>query len=955
MRPRHVLLTCAAVPLLALYTPAAKALDGGQVGVSSADIAAVTTDVRRLIDQVDIPYDSFTLPNGLRVLVHQDRSTPVVHVSVSYDVGSKHEPAGRSGFAHLFEHLMFTGSENVPGDYVKLLMNVGASVNGSTNVDRTNYYETVPTPALDRALFMESDRMGHLLGALDQRRLDAERGVVQNEKRDGSAAPASVIEDRTRAALYPANHPYGHSIIGSMRDLDAATLTDVRRWFNDHYGPNNALVVLAGDIDLPTAQRLMTRYFGSIPAGLRNTRPDAGPVPLARTISETATAPVTSPIIVRDWPVPGAQDPDGVVLDVAMDALGGGESSVLTRRLVHEQKLFQYVGVRNSSSAQAGEFSITGAVRQGVDPKVAATALDREIADFLRSKPDAETIARFIARYTYDFARSFESVGERASALAGSAMTTGDPDAYKVNLRVYAAQTPDSVMAVARKWLERPRYELTVMPGPRVTPKDDEETERSVSVGPPAIEAAVPLPSTQRRDRTLPAVGAPSDARFPAIERARLRNGVPVIYARGPSIPFTTVSLDLLGGGVDEPLDQAGTMNVMYASLGLGFAGHDEEWINKRKELMGLSLSASAGSESGTVDVTAPDVSLDDGLGMMREMVSAPTFPVAIVERLKREAIDGLAGIRLDPDTLINEVMSPLVDAASPYNRLVMYDSPSRIRSIDQAGVMASFKRWIRPEHASIVVVSDKPLAALLPSLERTIGSWQAGGKAVSVPPLDYKPRPGTAQIVLIDLPGAVQAVIQGRQTVPVNDGDPATALLLASRVLGNGFTSRINMNLREDKHWSYGAQAGFSRRRYGSQYRFNAKIQQDKAGSAIAEVLQELKAVVDHRPITQGELDTAKAVAIGEAASRFASREAIAGELDNVRRHGRPDTYPQQTSARYRAVTLDAANAALRAQLSPDRWVWAIVGNAAIIRPQLDALGLPLKVVKAADVLPPL
>ncbi|GAA0673221.1 putative Zn-dependent peptidase [Sphingomonas insulae] len=937
---------------------AAQPVDKPDAKATNAEIVTARADVRRLIDQVDIPYQSFTLPNGLRVLVHHDSSAPTVLVSVSYDVGSKHEPAGRSGFAHLFEHLMFNGSENVPGDYLKPLMDVGATVNGSTSADRTNYYELVPTAALDRALFMESDRMGHLLAALDQKTLNEQRGVVQNEKRNGDAVPTSVIDDKTRAALYPATHPYGHSTIGSMKDLDAADLADVRSWFKAHYAPNNALVVLAGDVDLATARRLMTKYFSGIPAGPRNVRPDAGPVSLTHSIKEIVTAPVTSPIIVRDWPVPGAQDHDGLVLDAVMEALGGGEDDVLTRHLVREQKLFEYVRVNNSSSAQAGEFAITGAVRAGVDPSLAAAALDREIAAFLQAKPTAETIARFVARYAYGFARSLENVAKRGSTLAESAMVQGDPDAYKKSMRVYAAQTPDTVMAAARKWLDRPRYELTVMPGARVIARGDDGIDGSAPA--PAVKTESepvisPSSAAGRRMVPLPAVAPPGDARFPKIEHARLSNGIPVLYARGPSNPFTSVSLNLRGGGIDEPIERIGAMDFMYSLLGKGFGGHDEDWINKRKELTGLSLYSALGLESGFVGVTAPDVSLDDGLVMVRDMVTAPSFSAETLERMKRETIDRMARIRLDPVTLITEVMNPLADAASPYNPLVMYGSAARIRSIDKAGVTASFKRWIRPEHASVIVVSDKSLAELMPLLERTIGSWRVSAKPDTGSPIIHHPAPGAPGIVLIDLPGAVQANIQGRQLVPIGDAKPAPALDLASSVFGSSFTSRINMNLREDKHWTYGSYAGFLRRRYGSQYSVDASVQQDKAGAAIAEVMKEIRGITGDRPITPEEFAGAKAAALGEAASRFSSRDAIVGALDDVRKYGRPDDYPAQTSSRYRAVTLDESNAAIRAQLSPDRWVWAIVGNAAIIRPQLDALGLPVTVVKAADVLPPL
>ncbi|MBJ6122991.1 M16 family metallopeptidase [Sphingomonas mollis] len=952
MRLRYVLMTCVAIPLMTVSAIAA----APKAKVAKVDAASTMADLRRFIDQVKIPYESFTLPNGLRVLVHQDSSAPMVHVSVTYDVGSKHEAAGRSGFAHLFEHLMFNGSENVPGDYLNKLLSVGGDVNGTTSPDRTNYYENVPTQALERAMFMESDRMGHLLGALDQKTLDEQRGVVQNEKRNGAASPLSIVAHKVRAALYPPGHPYGHSLIGSMKDLNAADLDDVRSFFRAHYAPNNAVLVLAGDIDMPTARRLATKYFGSIPAGPRTVRPDIVPMPLTRTISETVTAPVTSTSIFRVWPVPGIDNREGFVMDAVMEVLGGGANDPLTDHLVREQKLFISVSADNSSFGQAGEFTIKGTVRPGVDPAVAAAALDREIATFLKGKGDPEAIARFVARFTYPYVRSLENVGTRGSVLAETAIAQGDPAVYRQNLNVYAAQTPDSVMATARKWLNQPRYELTVTPGPRVTPEEDDGIDGSAPAA-PAVMPAVPVPGLQsvagRKLVALPAVAPPGDARFPAIERARLANGIPVLYARKTGVPFTDFSMNFKGEVVDAPNDHM--MGFMYQLLGMGYSGHDEKWIDSRKELLGLSFGTDIGWDAGSVRMSTPDGSLDEGLTMIHGMVTSPTFSTVTLERLKRETNDMMVRNRLSPSVLTAEILMPLVDAASPYNALAKYDTAAEIDKVDRKGVVASFERWIRPEYASIVLVSDKSLAELMPMLERTVGTWKVPGKAAPIPPLDYRPKPGEPMIVLIDLPGAVQAKINGRQVVPIGFGEPATALDMASYAFGGGFASRLNMNLREDKHWTYGSYGSLNRQRYGSQYHLDVAVQQDKVGATIAEVLKELKSVTNERPITAEELSAVKGAALGQAAASLSSRDGITSSLEEIRKYDRPDSFPAETSARYRAVTLEETNAALRTQLSADRWVWAIVGNAAIIRPQLDALGLPVKVVKAADVLPPL
>ncbi|HET9512014.1 MAG TPA: pitrilysin family protein, partial [Sphingomonas sp.] len=573
----------------------------------AADMAAARRSILKMIDQVRLPVDSFTLSNGLRVLVHTDRSTPIVRVGVWYDVGSKHEPAGKSGFAHLFEHLMFNGSENVPGDYLPKLVSVGAEVNGNTSVDRTHYYEVVPTQALDRALFMESDRMGHLLGALRQATLDEQRGVVQNEKREGSSDPLAIVQDLRRAALYPASHPYGHSLIGSMKDLDAADLDDVRRFFKAHYGPNNAVLMLAGDVDVATAKRLVGKYFGTIPAGPRNMRPDAAPVLLERAIRQTTTAPVSLVSIVRSWPVPGRDSPASLALDGVAVALAGGPTSPLQTDLVRERRLFRGISARNLPSAQAGEFTISGTVMPGVDPQVAAAALDAELATFFKRGPSPEFVTRWVANTSYQTVRSLESMVVRAARMGEDAVMRGDPQAVKADLRFYAGLTPAAIAATARKWLDRPRWELTVTPGPRVTPPGDEGIDGSpasksepkasgstvVTGGVAGATGPVTASDGQPGSRgPLPAVGAPKDPRFPTIEHARLANGIRVAYARWGGTPFTRVGLIVDGGGLNEAPEDAGTLSTMYSLLAKSFAGMSEDEVRQRLSLSGIGLSS---------------------------------------------------------------------------------------------------------------------------------------------------------------------------------------------------------------------------------------------------------------------------------------------------------------------------------------------------------------------------
>ena len=500
MTLRIMLLAGAALALLPAQANAKDAPARHPAAMATAMAAATPNvapaELARLVRDFHIPFETFTLPNGLKVIVLTDHRVPMVYTSINYDVGSTFEPAGRSGFAHLFEHLMFNGSENVPGDYFEHLRDAGLiDINGGTSYDFTNYYEAVPTGSLDRVLFMESDRMGHLLGAVTQSVLDEQRGVVQNEKRNGDNNPGSILNYSRRAAIYPASHPYGHSIIGSMKDLDSASLADVHQWFKDYYGPNNATLLLAGDIDLATARAKVTHYFGDIPRSRENALP-VSPVPrLREAIDQNLTGPVATTAITRTWPVPGARDPANFALDAISGLMTGVDGAPLTEKLVRQDKLFNYLRADNSTYRGVGEFTIYGSVRQGVDPKLAARSLDAAIAAFLKSTPSADALDRWKSTRIIPTVRNNELVEVRGGLLMQANTVLGSPERYKDDLKAYLALTPDQVAATARTWLTRPGYRAAQKRYARRHPRHRRARRRPLP-GDPAGQARERHPAT---------------------------------------------------------------------------------------------------------------------------------------------------------------------------------------------------------------------------------------------------------------------------------------------------------------------------------------------------------------------------------------------------------------------------------------------------------------------------
>ncbi len=424
-----------------------------------------------LVKKLDIPYKQFTLKNGLRVIVHTDRKAPVVAVAVWYDVGSKHEPVSKTGFAHLFEHLMFGGSENV-ANFDETVVALGASNNnGTTWFDRTNYFQTVPTGALERMLFVESDRMGWLLGAVSQNTLDAQRGVVQNEKRQGDNQPYGLVEYAQLAALLPPDHPYAHSTIGSMADLQNASMEDVRGWFRQHYGPNNAVLVLAGDVDVKTAKPMVERMFGSIARGPQQAKM-AVPVPsLSAPKQEVMKDNVANVRIHRQWVVPGEDNKDATPLSVAGAVLGGLASSRLDNALVRGEQLAVSVTAGYQGFAQLGFFEVTADVKPGVDPELVNKRLDEIIGTLVSQGPTADEIERVVARTVSGQLGGMEQVGGfggKATQLAEGALYKNDPGDYRKQVKALVSVTPAQVKDAMGRWLTRPAYDLRFPPGPRV-------------------------------------------------------------------------------------------------------------------------------------------------------------------------------------------------------------------------------------------------------------------------------------------------------------------------------------------------------------------------------------------------------------------------------------------------------------------------------------------------------
>ena len=930
------------------------------VPVARAAPAAQTAPapLSSLVSAVDIPYEQFTLKNGLRVIVHTDRKAPVVAVSVWYHVGSRFEPAGKTGFAHLFEHLMFYGSENADGPFFGRLEDIGATDwNGTTWFDRTNYFETVPTGALDRALFLESDRMGHLLGAVTQTKLDAQRSVVQNEKRMGENEPYGLVEYAQLAAMLPEGHPYRHSTIGSMADLNAASLADVQNWFKTHYGPNNAVLVLAGDIDVPTARAKVEKWFGNIPAGPAPKDVDATVPTLDRQVEKLMHDNVAATRLYRNWIVPGVNSADLPQLDLAMSVFGGLKSSRLDNILVRDEKVA--VGVKASIQPfeKLSIAEITVDVKPGQDAAAVGRRLDQLLADYLAKGPTADEVQRAATQQLSGTIGGLEKVGGfrgKAVTLAEGAVYSDDPGKYKKDLALYAAATPQSVGEAARKWLGRPVFRLTVAPGERTA--EDNALAGNATHHPayfrdpkmPAPVAATPPPTRIAE----PPIEPVKDLDFPAVEEARLKNGIPVVFARRATVPVVRVSVSFDAGNAADDKAKLGTAALTTALLDEGTKTRSSVQIAEEQERLGASIGASNGMDATTVGLYALKPNLDASLGLLADVIRNPAFAPTEVERIRGQLLTRIAAEKTAPMPIAQRLLPPLLyGAAHPYGiPFTGSGTESGVKAATRADLVAFHDKWMRPDNATIFVTGDTSLAEIMPLLERRFGDWKAPAvaKGKKLFRMDRMARP--ARIILVDKPQSPQSMILAGLLTGKQGTDNPLTLQTANEVLGGSSTSRLIMDLRETRGWAYSAGTALPGVKETIPLLVYAPVQTDKTGASIAAARQDIADFLTAKGTTEAERNQTINSQILSLPGSFETSSDLMGAMMRNRLLGRPDDFYETLPGLYRAMTAADLDKAAREAIEPARLIWVVVGDAKLVRPQLDALGLPVEMGTLAD-----
>src|SRR5712692_3550744 len=872
--------------------------------------------------EIDIPYERFVLDNGLTVIVHEDHKAPIVAINIWYHVGSKNEKLGKTGFAHLFEHLMFGGSEHAPGRYIDTMERIGATdLNGTTNPDRTNYFQNVPTSAVDLTLWMESDRMGHLLGALDQKTLDLQRGVVQNEKRQGENQPYGVTEQLLTQNTYPAGHPYSWTTIGDMADLDAASMKDVQEWFKTYYGPSNVVLVLAGDIDGKTAREKVTKYFGDIPAGPPVAHQQVWVAKMTGTHRQVVQDRVPQARIYKVWNVPEFGSAEADYVDLVSDCLSNGKSSRFYKRLVYEDQIATEAAALVDLNEIGGQFLAQATARPGQGLDQVEKELDEELARFLKDGPTAEELQRVKTGYDAHFIRGIERIGGfggKSDRLAQNEVFRGSPDAYKTSLKLVREATAEDLKAAANRWLADGVYILEVLPFPQ-------------------YKTAVADAGRSK----APEIGTPPQLKLPKLQRAMLSNGLKVVLAERHEVPLVNFWMTSDAGYAADEFAAPGTASMTMALLTGGTKTRTALEISDQLQLLGADLRANSNLDLSTVRMSALKSKVDPSLELFADVILNPSFPDADFKRQQKLHLAGIEREKTRPVQMALRVFPGLLYGpkhayGNPLTGSGTADSVSKMSRED----LAKFHDvWIRPNNSTLIVVGDTTLAEVTPKLEKFLAGWKAG--KVPAKNIGTVQQAAKSAVYLIDKPGALQSVIIAGHVAPATNNPKEIAIEAMNDALGGNFAARLNMNLRENKHWSYGAQSLLWAARGQRPFIAFAPVQTDKTKESLAEMNKELHDILSQRPLTIAELEQVQA---SETLSLPGSRETIdevAQSIADLVHFGLPDDYYETFAGKVRTLKTSDVNDAAKMVVHPDNMIWVVVGDRAKVEAGIKELNL--------------
>jgi zinc protease len=942
---------------------------------------------------IDLQIEKYELDNGLDVILSEDHSVPFVQVNLWYNVGSKDEEEGRTGFAHLFEHLMFQGSQHHDTEYFAPLQPIGARINGTTSFDRTNYFEGVPSEYLPLALWLESDRMGYLLPALSEDKLSNQKDVVRNERRQRyEIRPYGEVWPWLFENLYPEGHPYHVPTIGKHEDIENATMDDVQNFFVKWYVPNNATLTICGDFDPEIAKKLVKQYFGSIPRGKDPSPVLEAPAELTEEKiirKEDPLAPQSKVWIA--WLTPKLYAKGDADLDVFSSVFADGKDSPLYKYLVYEKQLAKDVNAYQYSTRLQGQYMITATASEGHTTDELVEAIDTVLQNFKETGTTDEDVSIAKVNWEKRFYESLQTIANKADMLSSYNTMTGNPAFINDDLNRYLAVTPESVLTAATTYLQPDkRIVLHVTPAEKTSSEpeqtientQDESTEESVSFlsritqkikdlfsrkSDNKMEVATEETTVQkqtdakdvvseetkvssREDAQKPSALDVTDFKLPELQKGALSNGIPVIVSQNHEVPLVYVQMVFNAGSWVSNEENPNLASATMDMLNEGAGEMDAAGISAEQQRLAASINSSASLDGSSIFLSSLRKNLNDSLGLMATISLQPTFPEKDWEILQRKYVQDLKAKQEDPSTIAVNAMNFLMYGGKYAG---VRNSSEQINAVSTTAMKEWYSKYITPNSAQIVVGGDVTLEEVLPMLETHFGSWSKQSN-----PLPETPSPKNVPlrksdkitIYFIDKPGASQSVIRMGQFVNDRSAENHEELYLANLAVGGLFISRLNMNLREDKGWTYGARSWISYNHLPGLWTMSTSVVADKTALAVNEILRELRGSQLDHPIQQEELDASRGYILGTQPLKYENPNYLLSRTINIDRYKLPEDWYSNYNNRIREVSLESAQEVWNTLIDPSNLVILIVGDSASLLNSLQDLGLSVEMLSSVD-----
>ena len=906
--------------------------------------------------QSDLPqvsFEKFILPNGVQAILHVDRKLPVVHVNHWFHVGSKVERPGRTGFAHLFEHLMFEGSKNAPEGYFKYIEQAGGNlreggVNGTTSNDRTNYFATVPSGNLEYVLWLESDRIATLADALTRENFENQREVVRNERRQTTEnQPYGRWYELVNEHVYPAGHPYSWPVIGRHEDLEAAGVDEVAEFFRTYYTPNNLSLVIAGDFDPAFARNRVAHYYGALEPGPLLERQRRWVPALAEEKIVEVTDRVPQARVHMIWPAPQRFEPEETALDAAAAVLGDGLSSRLEKLLVYDRRLCTEVSVFNYAREIAGLFGVIATVRPDCDVREVEDLVTGEIARLASGGPTRDEVERARTVWEYQYVSSLERIGGfggKADRLNESNTYKNDPGYFHVEHDRFRSLTGSKIAKAVKRWLAS-RHGLTLRYFPDTLPKSvGAASARAAGDGPASAQAA---PENILDRSVVPALGSDTPFQTPEVHEDRLDNGLEVLVVEHHDLPKVAVSLNVKSGGVHDPSDRCGMAQLMLQTMDKGTRGYGALDLDEALSRLGTVIGKSMYLESARIGMDVLTDKLPAAMALFGDVARNPLFPEEELERERHRHLDHLRQQASHPQSLAQRLCPGLVFGEDhPYGRPVQ-GYASSVAEMTRYEIARAYEENWRPDQSALVFVGDISRDQAMKLADQRFGSWSVDVRPAKEVP-DPAPDRKSNRVYLVDRPGAPQTVVCQFIEAPSRDTPDYHALRLVDAIWGGGFQSRLNQNLREEKGYTYGVSTSLALLGVSGYWKVQTSIQADKTGEVVKELMAELAGLGGDRPVSEEELEEARTGRIRGYAQRFESLRRIAGSIGALWSSERPMSDIRDAVENLSAVSLEEVRSTARKHLDARRAGFLLVGDGSSIEAQLADRGLP--VPKALD-----